>query len=226
MHRHRWCVMEQDYLLISGIQHFCFCKRQWGLIHIENSWNENRLTAEGRLLHDRVHQEDTTTKRNGIITLRGLRIRSERLMIAGACDAVELIPDEEGITLSTKEGRWRIHPVEYKRGKSKTDDSDRLQLAAECICLEEMLSCRIEEGSLFYGETRHRECVMIDDSLRKRLESIVAEMMGYYQRKYTPRVKSGQYCNNCSLKDICLPKLMKTKSVSEYIAKHIHEDSI
>lgn len=218
--------MEEDYLLISGIQHFCFCKRQWALIHIENSWNENRLTAEGRLLHDKVHQEDITTKRDGIITVRGLRVRSDRLMLVGTCDAVELIPDEGGITLSKREGKWRIHPVEYKRGRPKTDDSDRLQLAAECICLEEMLSCRIEEGSLFYGETRHRERVAIDDSLHDRLNSMVAEMHSYYRKQYTPKVKTGKYCDNCSLKELCLPRLMKKESVSEYIQRHIHEDSV
>ena len=138
--------MEKDYLLISGIQHFSFCRRQWALIHIENQWKENQLTAEGKVLHERVHDSHVITKRKDVITLRGIPVRSEELMIVGECDAVELIPDENGFELKGRTGKWHIHPVEYKRGKTKSDDCDRLQLAAECMCLEEMLSCHVLKG--------------------------------------------------------------------------------
>ena len=217
--------MEEEYLLISGIQHFCFCRRQWALIHIEDAWNENQFTAEGRLMHDKVHDGESTTSRNGIVTLRGLQVRSNRLMITGTCDAVELIPDDHGIQIHDREGKWKIHPVEYKRGRPKSNDCDRLQLVAESVCLEEMLSCKINEGSLYYGEIRHREDVLMDDTLRSLLDRMISEMWGYYRRKYTPKVKSGKVCNSCSLVNICMPKLMKEKSVSKYIQEHISEES-
>ncbi len=217
--------MDEEYLLISGIQHFCFCRRQWALIHLENAWDENMYTAEGRIMHERVHDENITTKKNGIITLRGLPVKSNHLMITGVCDAVELIPDDEGITLRDRKGKWRIHPIEYKRGKPKTHDSDRLQLAAQCICLEEMLSCKIEKGSLYYGSTRRREEIVIDDSIREKLNAIVSEMWGYYRRQYTPKVKAGKMCSSCSLVNICMPALMEKKDVSKYIWNHIYEDN-
>lgn len=213
-----------EYLLISGIQHFCYCRRQWALIHIENYWTENLFTAEGRNMHDKVHEERLVTRRNGVITIRGLQIKSERLMLTGACDAVELIPDNNGIKLQGKEGKWRIHPVEYKRGSSKGLDCDRLQLTAECMCLEEMLSCEIEKGSLYYGQTRRREEVIIDNVLRASVEATVHEMRDYYRRKYTPIVKTGRFCRSCSLNSYCMPELEGKISVSDYICEHIHED--
>ncbi len=217
--------MEEEYLLISGIQHFVFCRRQWALIHIEDAWEENQLTAEGRLMHDKVHDADLTTVRNGIVILRGLPVRSDRLMITGVCDAVELIPDDNGISFSGRNGRWKVHPVEYKHGTVKTSDCDRLQLAAECVCLEEMLSCEITDASIYYGGTRHRENVTIDDDLRKQLDHMVSEMWGYYRRKYTPKVKPGKACNSCSLVNICIPKLMKERNVSNYIRAHLVEEN-
>ena len=217
--------MEDDYLQISGIQHFCFCRRQWALIHIENCWTENELTAEGRVIHERAHSVNLSTVRDGIISVRGLSIKSERLKITGICDVVELIPDINGISLFGRGGTWRIHPIEYKRGKPKENDCDRLQLTAECICLEEMLSCQINKAALYYDTIRRREEVLITEELRLKLEKMVSEMQGYYQRRYTPRVKLKKHCNNCSLIDICLPKLSeKTGSVSAYISKHIHEE--
>lgn len=177
-------------------------------------------------MHARVHETGLTSKRGGVITLRGLPVRSNRLMITGVCDAVELIPDEEGIPLQGRKGTWKIHPVEYKRGKAKKHDSDRLQLAAQCVCLEEMLVCRIESASLYYGETRSREDVIMDDLMREKLESIVSEMRGYYQRKYTPKVRKTKSCRNCSLEDICLPELMGGISVEDYVHSHIIEDNV
>ena len=218
--------MEEDYLLVSGIQHFSFCRRQWGLIHIENYWQDNMLTAEGHIFHDRTNDERLVTRRNGIITLRGLRIKSDQLGIIGICDVVELIPDETGINLQDRPGKWRIHPVEYKHGQSKANACDRLQLAAECMCLEEMLLCRIDTGSLFYGKTRHREEIDINDELRASVESIVKEMWNYYNRHYTPKVKPRSSCKSCSLKEYCMPELERKNDVSKYIRAHLYEEKV
>jgi len=213
--------MESDnYLLISGLQHFSFCRRQWALIHIEQQWNENVLTAEGHLLHEKVHDIHSTDIRNGILTMRDLPIKSEKMKITGCCDAVEFIPCENGITLHNRNGQWRVCPVEYKHGHEKAEDCDRLQLAAQAMCLEEMFSCEISEGAIFYHETRKKEKYEISSELREKVLSSFYEMHGMFSRGYTPTVKKHSGCKNCSLKEICLPSLQKETgfvSVKEYI---------
>lgn len=115
---------ENDYLMISGIQHFMFCRRQWALIHIEQQWQENRLTAEGEVIHQNAHKDDFIEKRPGILVTRGLRVFSPTLGITGQCDVVEFLSSEEGVPLHGHRGLWQAVPVEYKRGKDKEDDSD------------------------------------------------------------------------------------------------------
>ena len=219
-------MTQDDDLQLSGIQHFSFCRRQWALIHIEDQWQENGLTAEGRVQHDRVHDESISDFRGGVLTLRGMRIRSDRLRVSGVCDAVEFTPDPDGIALRGREGLWRPCPVEYKHGAGKLSDCDRLQLAAQALCLEEMLCCEIPAGALFYWKTRRRERVEIDAGLREKTERMLREMREYYDRRYTPRVKPGKACESCSLSDACLPRLLRkgeAASVAEYVRRHAVE---
>ena len=219
-------MTQDDDLQLSGIQHFSFCRRQWALIHIEDQWQENGLTAEGRVQHDRVHDESISDFRGGVLTLRGMRIRSDRLRVSGVCDAVEFTPDPDGIALRGREGLWRPCPVEYKHGAGKLSDCDRLQLAAQALCLEEMLCCEIPAGALFYWKTRRRERVEIDAGLREKTERMLREMREYYDRHYTPRVKPGKACESCSLRDVCLPRLLRkgeTASAAEYVRRHAAE---
>lgn len=219
-------MTQDDDLQLSGIQHFSFCRRQWALIHIEDQWQENGLTAEGRVQHDRVHDESISDFRGGVLTLRGMRIRSDRLRVSGVCDAVEFTPDPDGIALRGREGLWRPCPVEYKHGAGKLSDCDRLQLAAQALCLEEMLCCEIPAGVLFYWKTRRRERVEIDAGLREKTERMLREMREYYDRHYTPRVKPGKACESCSLSDVCLPRLLRkgeAASVAEYVRRHAAE---
>lgn len=219
-------MTQDDDLQLSGIQHFSFCRRQWALIHIEDQWQENGLTAEGRVQHDRVHDESISDFRGGVLTLRGMRIRSDRLRVSGVCDAVEFTPDPDGIALRGREGVWRPCLVEYKHGAGKLSDCDRLQLAAQALCLEEMLCCEIPAGALFYWKTRRRERVEIDAGLREKTERMLREMREYYDRHYTPRVKPGKACESCSLSDACLPRLLRkgeAASVAEYVRRHAAE---
>lgn len=219
-------MTQDDDLQLSGIQHFSFCRRQWALIHIEDQWQENGLTAEGRVQHDRVHDESVSDFRGGVLTLRGMRIRSDRLRVSGVCDAVEFTPDPDGIALRGREGLWRPCPVEYKHGAGKLSDCDRLQLAAQALCLEEMLCCEIPAGALFYWKTRRRERVEIDAGLREKTERMLREMREYYDRRYTPCVKPGKACESCSLSDACLPRLLRkgeAASVAEYVRRHAAE---
>lgn len=214
---------EDEFLQLSGIQHFSFCRRQWALIHVEQQWEENILTAEGRVEHCRVHDSGITDKRNGKLTIRGLKIHSHELGISGECDAVEFSPTKDGITLYGKIGQWLVTPIEYKHGNIKISDCDRLQVTIQAMCLEEMFSCSIERAYIFYFESRRREEVNLSHDLREAAEEMLREMHAYMKRKYTPKVKPGKKCNNCSLKNICLPELQQNeqKSVTGYINSYV-----
>lgn len=214
----------QEPLLLSGIQHFAFCRRQWALIHVEQQWAENRRTVDGGIFHQRAHDGEQFESRGDVLIARGLRIFSHRLNVSGACDVVELHRDPHGITLAGREGTWRVYPVEYKRGEPKEDDADRLQLCGQAMCLEEMLACQIPEGSLFYGEIRRREKVAFTPEIRRRVEEMLSEMRGYYERGYTPQVKRTKACNACSLKELCIPALEKLPTVTAYLNQRIKED--
>lgn len=214
---------EDEYLLISGIQHFVFCRRQWALIHIEQQWNENFLTADGRILHENVHNGSYREKRGEFITVRALQVSSRRLGISGECDLVEFRQEPKGISLFGVSGKYSVTPVEYKRGKPKEKESDILQLAAQAICLEEMLCTEIPAGYLYYGEIRHRVKVDFDASLRQRLEEVILEMHRLFREKRTPMVRRTAACNACSLRNICLPVICG-KSASEYVRTMLRED--
>lgn len=196
---------EEEYLMLSGLQHFAFCRRQWALIHIEQQWAENLLTIEGSQLHERAHTSGLKEVRGDVITIRGMRVSSSSLGVSGQCDVLEYHLAELGICLEGQKGLWQPYPIEYKRGKPKAHDADRLQLCCQAMCLEDMLCCDIPEGALFYGETRRREVVSFSDSLRKKVEVCLKEMHELFHKGYTPRVRMEKKCQVCSLKEICLP---------------------
>lgn len=215
---------EDDYLMISGIQHFKFCRRQWALIHIEQQWEENAHTVTGELMHKKVHDPSLKEKRKDIIIARALPVVSRKLGISGECDLVEFHKSEEGIRLHRHRGLYTVYPVEYKKGKPKLSEEDKLQLAAQTMCLEEMFCTEIPEGAIFYGETRRRETVIMTEDLRDEVIRMFQEMHEYYARQYTPKVRYSKACNACSLKEICLPKLGKTVSVKAYIEQNLKEE--
>lgn len=214
---------EERYLMLSGLQHFQFCKRQWALIHIEQQWEENVRTIEGRHLHQKVDDPFKKEKRGGKLIVRGLPVRSRKMQISGICDVVEFIEDPNGVELVGVDGRYRAHPVEYKRGKPKKGEEDIIQLAAQAMCLEEMLLCTIDKGFLYYHEIKHRIEVSITEALRDQVRRMAEEMHRYYDHRYTPKVKTGPFCKNCSLQHICLPKLMNKRSVKRYIEGRLSE---
>jgi len=211
-----------ELLPLSGIQHFVFCRRQWALIHVEQQWKENALTAEGRIMHKRADDPFFTETRNGVITARSVPIASYRLGLSGVCDVVEFTTSPDGVKLPNRDGLYLAAPVEYKRGKPKREHVDEAQLCAQAMCLEEMLSVTIPRGYLFYGETRHREEVELTAELRTLVQEMSAEMHNYFSRGYTPKVKTSKACRSCSLADICLPKLQeKALPASKYIKQAI-----
>ena len=217
---------DDDYLLISGIQHFAFCRRQWALIHIELLWTDNALTVSGQLTHARAHNPFFTEKRGNLIITRDMPVFSRAMGVRGACDIVEFRRDSGGVPLFGREGLWLPCPVEYKRGRPKAHDADRLQLCAQAMCLEEMLVCPpVQAAYLYYGETKRREEVTLHADLREIVRAMFTEMRAYYNRRHTPRVKTSKNCASCSLKDSCLPKLPRDGRVAAYIQNALTEDA-
>lgn len=216
--------MNSDPIMLSALQHFVFCRRQWALIHLEQQWSENARTMNGMLMHQRAHDEKQVEKRGEVLVIHGLRVHSSTLNATGICDVVEFHQTPEGIALPGYEGRWLPYPIEYKRGSPKPHDADELQLCAQAMCLEEMMMVSIPEGSLYYGETRRRTRISFSEEMRQRVSELLAEMHQYTKRGYTPHSKPTKGCNACSLKDICLPKLQRTSSVSSYIRQHVREE--
>ena len=155
---------EDEFLLLSGIQHFCFCRRQWALIHIEQQWQENLQTTEGNIVHKYCHDENLYEKRKDLIITRGMKVFSRKLGVTGACDVVELHRSTDGAVIAGQTGAWQPCPVEYKKGKCKSIDADRLQLCCQAMCLEEMFLTPIAIGYLFYAETHRREEVAFTDT--------------------------------------------------------------
>lgn len=184
--------LDDDSLPISGLQHLAFCPRQWALIHLEQAWAENRLTAEGRLLHENADLPGQS-RRHEIQAVRGLYLRNRRLRLSGRADVVEFRPDP--------------FPVEYKRGKRKPTDCDLVQLCAQAICLEEMLGCAVPEGAIFYGEPRRRLHVEFTAELRNRTETLALTMHRLYETRQTPPAQPGPHCRSCSFLDICMPNV-------------------
>jgi len=217
---------EDDYMLLSGIQHFAFCRRQWALMYIESAWGDNELTMSGKLMHENAHDPLFTEKRGDRIVTRDMPVLSRRMKVRGKCDVVEFHRDDAaGVSLYGRKGKWLPVPVEYKRGSPKITDADRLQLCAQAMCLEEMLLAPvIEDAFIYYGEIRRREPVSLSAELRAKVKALFRDIHDAYAERTTPLVKRSKACNSCSLKDVCLPKLPQSSgSVRAYISKHLED---
>ena len=219
---------EEDMLMLSGIQHFMFCPRQWALIHIDQQWEDNRLTTEGLLLHTNVDNPSYRQKNGETITLRSVSIASKKLGLYGVTDAVELHPvtdGQDGIQHKLYPGVWKPFPVEYKRGKPKHTSIDEVQLAAQVMSLEEMYGIHIEYGALYYGETRHRELIQITPELRSVTVACARDMHRVFDEGVIPRADKRKHCKNCSLVDICMPNMGNCSTVSAYLKKCLYEEA-
>lgn len=198
---------DEDLLPISGLQHLNFCERQWGLIHMEQEWSENVLTAEGAHLHRHVHEQGTES-RGGVLMVRGLRLRSLRLGLYGVADMVEFH--------KTPAGQYP-YPVEYKRGRKRHDRSDELQLCAQALCLEEMLNVTVPEGAVYYGQPRRRAMIDLSASLRKEVEHLCRRARELYDLGRIPPPLLAPHCKNCSLREICMPELADKDRSERYV---------
>ena len=214
---------EDDFLMLSGIQHFIFCRRQWALIHIEQQWKENEHTIVGELLHKKAHDPYLAEKRGDVMISRALPVYSRSMGVSGECDIVEFHRAEDGIGLHGHRGLFRVFPVEYKKGGPKESEADILQLTAQAMCLEEMLCCSVPEGALYYGKTRRRTPVRFSPELRRQVQSAAEEMHQLFRRGHTPKARPGKFCGACSLKELCLPQLIRRESVSDYLNRAMEE---
>jgi CRISPR-associated exonuclease Cas4 len=206
---------EDDLIQLSSLQHIVFCERQCALIHVEQLWSENLFTAEGRIMHDKV---DTANReaRGSVRIEYGVPLRSLRLGLIGKADVVEFH--------KTDDGTWTPFPVEYKRGKPKMDDCDKVQLCAQAICLGEMLNVEVERGALFYGRTRRREDVVFDDKLRSETEEAAKKVHELIESGVTPKAEYSKKCKKCSLYELCMPKVSgRPRSASKYLVEVMKE---
>ena len=201
----------EDLIQLSALQHMVFCPRQCALIHVEQTWTESGRTAEGRIMHERVHDESRES-RGDVRIEYGVSLRSLRLGLIGKADVVEFHRRPDGF--------WLPPPVEYKRGKPKANDCDKVQLCAQALCLEEMLSVPIPAGALFYGQTRHRLDVVFDEALRRETEETARRAHDLIASGRTPPPVYAKRCENCSLMAECLPKtIQKRRSVRSYLTR-------
>jgi len=205
--------LEEDLIQLSALQHLVFCPRQCAMIHIEQVWGENLFTAEGKIMHDKV---DTANRESrGKIRIEyGVPLRSLRLGLSGKADVVEFHKKDSG--------KWQPFPVEYKRGKPKIDDCDKVQLCAQAVCLEEMLNVEINEGALFYGQTRRREDVVFDKALRIKTEETARKVHELIESGITPRAEYSKKCKQCSLLELCMPRL--SRKASKYLLTVVEEE--
>ncbi len=207
---------EGDTIPLSALQHYLFCPRQCALIHVEQVWSENRFTAEGRLLHEKTDTPGHEVRR-GVRTVMSMPLASRALGVSGIADVVELHRGEDG--------SWRPYPVEYKRGKPKAHRADEVQLCAQAICLEEMFGCTLAEGALFYGQTRRRAAVALDEELRALTAHVAGEARKLIANGRTPEpVYDAKRCGACSLIDLCRPKRLASKTnVTRWLAQQIDD---
>lgn len=202
---------EDDLLMLSALQHFLFCPRQCALIHIEQLWLENRLTAEGRILHERVHTAAKESRRKIRVEF-DMPIRSLELGLIGRADVVEFHLQGDGA--------WLPYPVEYKRGRPKKDDSDRVQLCAQALCIEEMLETDVPAGALYYGKKKRRLKIEFDEKLRKTTCETAAALHALLTGGQTPAPEYNRRCDRCSFVDLCLPETIgKKRKVSAYMQR-------
>lgn len=197
---------DSELLPISALQHMIFCERQCALIHVERVWVDNQWTAEGNVLHKKTHEafgqkySSAGEMIDGVRVTRSLWLVSRRMGLIGQADVVEF--DRCG----------RATPVEYKRGRPKKDASDRIQLCAQAICLEEQLDQTISRGFLFYGTRKRRTEVLFDESLRRLVRDTTQRLREMIDQQRTPAAARMPKCSKCSLQELCLPDLFRFKT--------------
>jgi len=210
---------EDEFIHINLLQHYAFCPRQCALIYLENIWDENLFTVRGNILHEKV-DSDVDEDRDNLKIVRGLRIHSYRYGLVGKCDVVEIryerVTTNMRICASEDKKGITILPVEYKAGKPKSSNIDKIQLCAQVLCLEEMLQTQITTGAFFYGAIRRRVYIAIDEQLRIETAKVIKEVHDLLSANVVPHERYSPKCRNCSIINLCQPKAMNEKRLKEY----------
>jgi len=194
-------------IMLSALQHYAYCPRQFALIHIEQVWAENFFTAHGNLLHERVDSCEPE-QRGNVRYERSVAVKSRKLHLTGKLDLLEI----EGKPAT------KYFPVEYKRGKPKKEDWDKIQLCAQALCLEEMREINIEEGALWYWQVRKREPVLFDGALRSATLAAIDGAHKLLTSGDTPLpIDDKKRCRACSLTDLCEPDTFRRDHSVNYI---------
>ncbi len=184
-----------DVIAISAIQHYSYCPRQCALIHAEQVWDENVHTLRGQVVHERVDTPESRAE-GELRVERALPLYSRRLGLAGRADLVEFFPDGTPF------------PVEYKHGPRRAKLHDDLQLAAQAMCLEEMLNRPVPRGAIFHHSSRRRREVIMTDALRTLVAEIVAKVRALLAADGLPPPVNDARCKECSLLDLCQPEMV------------------
>jgi len=192
---------------LSALQHYAFCPRQCALIHNDQAWADNYLTAQGNLLHKRVDSGEPET-RNGTRFERAVMVNAQNLGLTGKLDLIEKDLKTDKLT-----------PVEYKKGKSKSTNIDKIQLCAQGLCLEEMTEQSVPEGYLWYWQTRKRELVTFDKVLRQQTLAVILQVKDIFLSGALPKPVYDKKCKACSLIELCNPKLVQQDSSTHYLTK-------
>lgn len=207
---------EEDLIPISSLSQYYFCSRRAGLILLEQQWEDNIHTAEGTVLHERVHQFSSES-RDKLVILRSLPLRSFKLGLIGVADCVELHSAKDGFKVPWRDGKWQIVPVEYKKGRKRNRLEYEVQLCAQAMCLEEMLNCNIDKGYIYYGKDRRRNEIYFDNKYRDLVLEGVKAIVEMLETKVTPRAEKSAKCRECSLNEVCFSEVFQT-SLSGYLA--------
>jgi CRISPR-associated exonuclease Cas4 len=213
---------EDEFLPLSGLQHLAFCERRWALVHLERQWEENVFTAEGVLLHEKAHSA-AIESRPGVLIRRTLALHSYRLGLSGQADIVEFLPcdaGERGIAFPRRKGQWRPFPIEYKRSRDKAgSEAYRIQLCAQALCLEAMLSVEIAAGAVFDGKSKRRVEFVFDNSILRQVEQLATRLHEIERSRHTPAAIYAKKCEGCSMKPVCLPAATQSSSAAEYLRR-------
>lgn len=188
-----------DPIPISAIQHWAYCSRQCGLIHLEQAFTDNVHTARGQAVHHLVDTPGYEIK-SGVRVERALPLWCERLGLIGKADLVEFHPD------------GRIYPVEFKHGAKRQKTWDDLQLAAQALCLEEMLARPVTHGAIFHASSHRRREVEITSALRERVEQTAHDIRAMLASGVLPPPVNDARCKECSLKEICQPEALAERA--------------
>ena len=203
--------MEDDKLIpLSYISQYCYCKRRVGLLMLEQQWNDSVDTAKGTVEHNNVHTSGQV-KRSDICTITDMQVISRKMNLIGKCDAVEVIEDKNGVVIGfVGDKRYHLYPVEYKHGKLRSEEEYELQLCGQAMCLEEMYSCQIEKGAIFYISSHRRKEIFFTEKLRNKVAEISNELILMLDSSVVPEAEASSKCIRCSLRDICMPETEKT----------------